>query len=297
MFKNIINTIQFALICTTLMGQSSIQMMNALPATEIVKAPVFNVVKKYFAKVDTVQNTLFIYDYRSNPKNKASHFHQLIYEIPFDELSQTSIYIDQIIDDGTKIYLKLNTIGNEATITQYWINENELVCIQVQDELSLGPWESTPDLQTKMKNLIDSINDDFITSKEKVNKYIPSKTIFKYGTDKVTMIGIKDLDGKLYSNYFLAQMTDKPPLYNGTKNFSRTIQKLKREVNKNRNLQHVDRNEKLFYVVNISDNGNIDSVFCITNTNSTKLEPVTLEKFIPAHKGDEKVKSKIVLIQ
>lgn len=278
-------------------GQGSITLFNALPPTEITAAPRFDVKKKYYAKVDTFQNLIMIYDYRSSPNKRVKHFNQMVYQVPLSQLSTNSIFIDEIFeDDHKKCYLKFKTIGQDTDIFHYWISQQEVVCIQAMDVLSIGPWTSTPEMNSILQGVIDSLNTDYISSHEKVDKYKMAKIVYKYGSDRVTMIGRKDLDGKLYNDFHFVRALDKIPLYGKHKKYDEVYNSLLHlMVRKNRKvLSKLDVALAVFIYLN--ERGDVESIFQLSNGPEIVLDFID-SKFLPGVKNGKEVKTTIVLVR
>ena len=280
-----------------LFGQTSIEKISSLPPTDVIRAPEFDVEKKYTAQIDTVQNLLFIYDYRRHPTRGEEHFDHLLYEIPLEQMGLGSITLESSTPKRDISRIKFVVTGEEASIVQYWIRYGEVVCIQMQKELALGPWTTDESIKATLESTLETMRSEFISSGNEVNKYQMPKIIYKYGTDKVTMIGLKDLDGLLYNDYYYESALDTTTLYNSERNPTASRKALIKDI---KDLITTSKNatrNKTVILMHIDSVGSLESIALILpKTFDDQLNTASLRKFKPGIKNGNAVKSKILLI-
>ncbi|WP_235299734.1 hypothetical protein [Portibacter marinus] len=287
-------TIWFCTIAyTSLFAQSNIDLINSLPITGTVRAPDFDIVREYFASIDTIRNTLYLNDYRFHPENETPHFHQLMYEIPIANIYAKGISVEQSFEDSkTVLYIKMKSNKNFPTFACYWFYEDELVCAQLQGSLVLGPWDYTTANFEELQNIVSKLKSQFHNSEVKDDdKPKSAGMIFKYGSERAKMMGNKDLDGKLHDEFYLADALINKPTYKNKKSFNTTIQQINKEITKS-----IDppKKYKFIHVLNIDENGEVISYQSLSNYQEIKKTTLNFERFKPAEIAGENVKSKIV---
>jgi hypothetical protein len=290
----IINLVTFNLKCA---GQNFIEQFNDLPPTITVRAPVFDVEKKYYIDIDSLHQLIIIQDFRRNPGNKEPHFDQLIYEIPFSELSLGSFRVARDADDKSLINLKIGTVENKTTIIQYFIRDDRVVAIQSQDILELGPWELDEPLEKKLKECIKLLTDKISNKSYNTNLFGLIKSSHKYASDIVTTVGPTDKDKRLSFGYYYAPSLQSPPYYSTTKNSNSSDSKLIKDIKNELKKINSGSTEITPVFVYISASGQIESLhFCNRQTAQENFDLKQLDTFKAGKEGNTDVKCKLLLM-
>ena len=280
------------------LGQNFVERFNDLPPTVIVRAPEFDVEKKYSVNIDSANKLLIIQDYRRDPKNKQPHFDQLIYEIPLTDLSLGSFRVAKDVADNSLLNLKIGTSANKTTIIGYFLRNDNVVAIQSQDILELGPWTFSDETEKELKEIVNLISINIPDKSYKTNLFSLTKSLHKYNSEIVQTIGPIDSDKRLSDGYFYALGLDAPPLYSGSKNELASVSKLSKDIRKA--LKTIESSSQAstptFVYINVS--GQIESIYFFGPEiyKSNDIDLSDFDSFSPGKNGTETVKSKFLIM-
>lgn len=211
-------------------------------------------------------------------------------------LSKSSfvVYNDR---DLNELRLKINLPNNVPQIYNYWISEGEIVSILCLSKLGIGPWEYSEELEEKLKIVAKDLGTQFgqITTKDK-NPYELGKAVYKYGNKRATMIGKKELDGKLNKDYYFPYSITSPPQHKKHKGLKFAEQAMRKSLKKQLGLKGgVMIGAPVF--VYLDKNGKLESIFIAAKEGDKLKEGVNLEEFRSGGKNNGKeVKSKFVML-
>ncbi len=211
-------------------------------------------------------------------------------------LSKSSfvVYNDR---DLNELRLKINLPNNVPQIYNYWISESEIVSILCLSKLGIGPWEYSEELEEKLKIVAKDLGTQFgqITTKDK-NPYELGKAVYKYGNKRATMIGKKELDGKLNKDYYFPYSITSPPQHKKHKGLKFAEQAMRKSLKKQLGLKGgVMIGAPVF--VYLDKNGKLESIFIAAKEGDKLKEGVNLEEFRSGGKNNGKeVKSKFVML-
>ena len=247
-----------------LIGQD-FQILNNLPPTIEVKAPVFNTLKRYYFKVDSVKNNLIIQDLRIS-KNGKIHFYQWLYEIPLSELNNNSFKISKDFINETRLQLVISSKNN--SIINYMFQDGKVVTISGVNQIILGNWSFSKDLANLLKNDIETVSNNLPKAASDLNKSKKFSEKFKYIGNNVQAINAKvDKDLRIGNGYYLGQISNI--------NFN-IVKKIKKALK----TQNINYSFPLPIIIYADENGIIESIF-IDNKPYEKYCQIDLSNFKP----------------
>lgn len=278
-------------------SQDLLNRLNNLPPTLIHKAPVFDVEKKYIFSVDSVHKLMYIQDYGRKPNSRVAHFNQIIYEIPLADLSAGSFLISRDIDNSDLLKFNIGTSNNRTSIVQYFIANDDVVAVLVQDFITLGKWDYTAQLESELNKIIQLFIER-IPDKTKSTKFTGIKSMHKYSSGRVTAIGLKDTTQELNGGYCFLKSLKNPSFYSGKTSFESSGLKLAKDLKTELNKISDTKKGSGPAFVYINHAGLIESVFFLnlSDGENRKLDLNVLDKFNPGNNGSGNVKSKMLLI-
>lgn len=279
-----------------LLGQESLRLFNDLPATSLVEASEFNVASKYNIYVDETMNLLLIRDEKKNLQTGQMDFVQLMHEIPIDHLSKSSFIMEHDADLN-ELRLKIKLHNNVPQIHTYWMSEGEIVSIVCLSKLGLGPWKYSEDLEKKLKLMADDLRKNYgrVTTQEE-NPYEFGKAVYKYGNKRATMIGKKQLDGKLNNNYYFPYAITTPPQFKKQKDLKLVEQAIKKSIKKQLSIKAGALSGTPVFVY-LDENGKQESIFIAAKGKFNQKEKINLDEFISGGKNNGiAVKCKFVIL-
>lgn len=286
----------FFLFHSHLFGQKFLDRLNALPPSIVVKAPEFDVDKKFIFNIDSLNKVLIIQDIRRNPETKEFNIDQIIYEIPLNDLSVGSFKAVRNPDDKTMINLKIGTVNNKLSIIQYFLRYDEVVAINILDILQLGSWNYSEQFASDFKEIIPKITENLSDKSYSTNFFQPVKSLYKFYTDRVIAIGLRDSLKEFKDGYYYAASLTNPPCYskNITSSNSRLLKNIKTELK--RNDIPIKNRHPVF--IRINSNGVIESIYLpdLSLADNQKIAINNIDQLNPGNDSGVKVKSKILLI-
>ena len=299
MITRIFLTLAFStLTYTTVFSQSPTELLNSLPPTSEVPAPEFNVENKYIFRIDSINHQLIIVSQPRHPVTKQPHFDQQLFEIPLSQLNAQSLKIqkDEFKDEALSLSITLTEGQNDVIV--YWVRDDNIVSIQSQKNVILRPWPNDEQTHSRLLEATDSFTSQLTSNTESPEMAAIAAPTFKYGTSQVTMIGTKDLDGKLNDGYYLAHALEQPPVYQNSKDLASSIRNLKKIIANQ--LRKADRTivPKTPVFIYVDESGAITSTYAVyEDTEEIRDMPtIVIANFKPGLLHESPVKCKIVFI-
>lgn len=277
-------------------GQKFLDRLNALSPSIVVKAPIFDVDQKFIFSIDSLNNVLIIQDIRRNPETKEFSIDQIIYEIPLNDLSAGSFRAAKDPDDKTIFNLKIGTVNNKLSIIQYFLRYHEVVAINILDILQLGSWPYSEQLESDFKEIIPLFTENLNDKSYLTNFFRPVKSLYKYYTNRVIAIGLRDSVKEFKDGYYYASSLTNPPGYskNGISPNSRLLKNIKSELK--RNDIPIKKRNPVF--IRINSNGTVESIYLpdLSLIDNQKIVTKNIDQLIPGNDFGVNVKSKMLLI-
>jgi len=297
MTKAIILTLTFfSLFNAHLIGQNFLDRLNALPPSIVVKAPEFDVDKKFVFSIDSLNKVLIVQELSRKPDTREFNIIQIIYEIPLNDLSAGSFRAAKDPDNQTLFNFKIGTIKNKQSIIQYWLSYDEVILIKTQDLLSIGNWLYSEQLESELRKIIPMIAEKLSDKSYSTNLFHPGKSVVKYHTSSV--VGIKKVDSvKPYDDgYYYAASLKNPPSY--SKNNPSSNGKLLRNIKTELKRDGIELQKRNPVFIRVDANGAIESIFFpdLSMAENKKIELKNFEHLIPGNDSISSVKSKFLLI-
>lgn len=281
-------------------AQTIVDNLNSLPSTQIEKAPVFDIEKKYFFSLDSINMLLIIQEIHRKPDSKELHFDQMIYEIPLNDLSIGSYRVVKKDNNKSLLKFKIGTVRNKSSIIRYWLRDNNVVLIESLGILTMGAWDYSEKLEKELSNIVKSIISVTPNKSYETNIFIKSgiKNYWKYKAESVTMFGGDVINKVLNDGYYYNSSIKNPALYSNTKSLNRSnlklINEIKQELKKN-NIVEFGRTPVLIQVDKV---GNIESIFIanLSNDQNKAFDISNFSSFSPGNDGEENLKARIILV-
>jgi len=286
----------FTLFSAHLRGQNFLEKLNALPPSIVVRAPEFDIEKKFIFSIDSINKVLIIQELRRSPDTKEFNIDQIVYEISLNDLSAGSFRVSKNPADKTLLKFKIGTINNKLSIIQYFLRYDEVVLIQKQDIIELGPWHYSEQLDSAFRKIIPMIGANLSDKSYSTNLFREPRIVFKYYTDRV--VGIHSIDSfKAFKDgYYYAASLKNPPSYSKKDNSSneRLLRNIKSEIKR----IDIPRQERNPVFIRIDSNGELESIYFpdLSMADNKKIELKNFDHFYPGNDSVANVKSKLLLI-
>lgn len=266
-------------------GQDIFSNINNLPAANEVKAPVFNTIKKYFFKIDSINNKLIIQDLRKSKEGKV-HFYQWMYEIPLNHLNSNSFKVYKNSKNEIKIIIK--TINKTNSIAFYMFQDNKVSSIMSANTIGLGNWPYSKILFKKINKSINYIS-NFLPKNISYSKTFKSKPLtFKYISNNVISKNANiDKDLSMGNGYYFEQIIDK--------NNINLHPKITRRIKNTLKKQNINYQDPLPVFIYTNKDGVIESIF-VNNKPSDKYIKIDLKNLGPIQIGDKNKLKKYVFL-
>jgi len=279
-----------------LFGQRFLDKLNALPPSLVEKAPEFDIDKKFIFSIDSTNKVFIIQDIRRNPETKEFNIDQIINEIPLNDLSAGSFKSVRDQYDKSIINLNIGTVNNKLSIIQYFLRYDEVVAINILDILQLGPWRYSEQLESDFKEIIPMVTESMSDKSYSTNYFRPVRNLYKFNTNRVIAIGIRDSVKAFKDGYYYAAGLTNPPCYSKDITFSnsRLLKKIKNELKRN-DIAIKERNPVF---IRINSNGVVESIYLpdLSLSDNKKIAIKNVDQLNPGNESGVNVKSKILLI-
>lgn len=279
---------------TLLLGQGLLYNSNSIPPTKLIKAPGAHITKNYKIHHDNSKDILLIKEESRHSETKELHSIQMMFEIPTEYLSSSGFIVEKDeYSNELRIMIELNEVSQ---IHAYWIDDNEVISILLQSKCSLGPWTYSEESQKNLQVIAKSLGDKYGKTEEKVGSNKVVYPIYKFGSDRAMMVGNKDLDGKLYNDYYYAHSLTNPPPYGNVKTIGAIERKMRNSIKK-----QLDKTDQALIgtpvFIYVSPSGEIESIFLGIAKGDALGKSITLDGFKDGGKINRSpVSSKFVLI-
>ena len=256
-------------IINSVHGQNPLYNLNNLPLTDKeVRAPVFDTFSKYFFKIDSTKNNLFIQDIRQSKQGEI-HFYQWLNEIPLEELNSNSF---QVKKQDNLISLEINS---SSSILNYMFQEEQTISVATfAKKLELGPWDYTEALYSEMIKTVEAISTLLPNEKTQVDvKKDKENSGFKYIASKIQAVNPEIAkDSTIGNGYYFKQIVND----DGSMIYPDIVKKIKKVLKS----EKIDIKAPLPIIIYATNQGVIESIICL-NHPSEQYVNIDISRFEP----------------
>lgn len=279
-----------------LVSQEALSKFNNLPSTNTVRAPEFDVVRKYSMSFDKNMNLLLIKEFNFGSETNLPHSIQRMYEIPTVSLSLSSFMVE-IDEASNEINIRILLNNTQPQLHEYWMHNTEVVSILNRSNLYLGPWKYSKELEKSLSEIVNQIGEYYAkASTIESSLQGTKKSVYKYGSERATLIGEKDLDGKLNGEYYFPYSITDPPQFQNYKNLTLAEKAIKKSIVKQMGTRSGELSGIPIFIY-LDQNGKVESIFIGSDILSEFNEIINLDEFQNGGKNEaEEVKCKFIIL-